>query len=172
MKSTMDHLHNNEINLIIDSVRWQNPLLNYDQLVKEVVKITLNHELISEFVELNVRLTDDAVMQQLNKDFRQQDKPTNVLSFPADPEDEMSPFFTPDLLPLGDIALGYETLEREAKEQGKTFKDHFIHLLIHGLLHNLGFDHLTDEEAEEMEEREIQILKSLGINNPYIDSTT
>lgn len=167
MQKSSNHTPGHEINLIIDSVKWQTHPLGYESLVFDIVKAVLKHELISDFVELNVRLTDDAVMQQLNKDFRHQDKPTNVLSFPAEPEDEMSPFYNPALLQLGDIALGYETLEREAKEQGKSFKDHFTHLLIHGTLHNLGFDHQTDAEAEEMEGLESQILNSLGISNPY-----
>lgn len=167
MKKGSDKNKGHEINIIIDGVKWQTQPLDYKKLIPEVVKIILTHELISEFVEVNIRLTDDAVMQQLNKQFRHLDKPTNVLSFPADIEDSLSPFFDAELLVLGDIALGYETLVQESKDQGKTFKDHFIHLLVHGILHNLGFDHLTDGEAQEMEELEIKILEKLGINNPY-----
>lgn len=156
-----------EINLIIDEERWQSHPLPYNKLIPAIIEIVLKVELISDFIELNIRLTSDDVMQQLNKDFRNLDKPTNVLSFPAYHEDGPNFFASNDLLPLGDIAFGYETIEREVKEQGKTFKDHFIHLLIHGTLHLLGFDHLTDDEAEEMEALEIRILKGLGIKNPY-----
>jgi len=159
------------INLIVDCELWQNQSLNYNQIVTSVVEFILKKELISEYIEINVRLTGDAVIQQLNKEFRHQDKPTNVLSFPCHSDDNLNIFLGEELLQLGDIALAYETIEREAKEQHKTFKDHFIHLLVHGILHILGFDHITDEEAEEMETLEIEILKELKIANPYEENT-
>ncbi len=170
MQKVRQEQQDHDINLIIDEERWQSQPLPYNKLIPAIIEIVLKIELISDFVELNIRLTNDEVMQQLNKDFLNLDKPTNVLSFPAH-HDESINFFANnnDLLPLGDIAFGYETIDREANEQGKTFKDHFIHLLIHGTLHVLGFDHLTDDEAEEMEALEIHILKGLGINNPYIE---
>ncbi|WP_156962081.1 rRNA maturation RNase YbeY [Candidatus Paracaedibacter symbiosus] len=167
MPQTCDITHGHEINLIIDGDVWQKQSLDYSQLVMSIIEIVLKKELISEYVEVNVRLTDDATVQRLNKDFRGQDKPTNVLSFSADIEDEFNIFFADELCQLGDIALAYETIEREAETQKKLFRDHFIHLLIHGMLHLLGFDHITDEEAEEMEALEIEILDVLGIANPY-----
>lgn len=160
-----------EINLIVDSTLWQRQSLSYDHLVTSIVEFVLKKELISEYVELNVRLADDAIIQQLNREFRHQDKPTNVLSFPIHESESFNIFLGEELLQLGDIALAYETIEREAKEQHKTFKDHFTHLLVHGTLHILGFDHITDEEAEEMEALEVEILKELNIANPYEENT-
>ncbi len=106
--------------------------------------------------ELSVLLTDDAQIHALNRDFRGKDKPTNVLSFPQD---------MPGL--FGDVILARETLEREASEQGKTFEHHVAHMLVHGVLHLLGFDHLEDAEAETMEALEVRALARLGIDNPY-----
>jgi probable rRNA maturation factor len=105
--------------------------------------------------EVSVVLADDDFVQNLNREYRGQDKPTNVLSFPQDPP------------MLGDIVLAYETVAREAAEQDKSFDQHLTHLLVHGLLHLLGFDHEVDDEAEEMEALEVQILKDMGIKNPY-----
>lgn len=160
------------INLIVDSPLWQDQPLNYKLLVTFIVEFVLKKEFINEYVELNVRLTDNATIQQLNREFRHQDKPTNVLSFPLRGDENFNIFLEGELLQLGDIALAYEIIEQEAKEQHKTFKDHFIHLLVHGTLHVLGFDHITDEEAEEMETLEIEILKELNIANPYEENTT
>lgn len=106
-------------------------------------------------------LLDDAEQQVLNRDWRQIDKPTNVLSFP-----QIEPF-APVAGILGDITLARETLEREAADLGKSFTDHYTHLVVHGFLHILGYDHIDDEEALVMEGLETQILATLGIDNPY-----
>jgi probable rRNA maturation factor len=103
-------------------------------------------------------LADDAALHQLNLDFRGKDKPTDVLSFPSLPMDR--PF-------LGDIAVAWGVSSADAGLQGKAPKDHLVHLLIHGYLHLLGFDHETDDEAAEMEALEIKALASLDIANPY-----
>jgi probable rRNA maturation factor len=113
--------------------------------------------------EISVLLTSDAEQQRLNKAWRNIDKPTNVLSFP-----QIEPFSPVEGL-IGDISLARETLEREAKEQGVTLEAHFTHLVVHGFLHILGYDHLTEDEALAMESLEIQILKTLGIADPYAD---
>ncbi len=120
--------------------------------LQDIVASTLTDE------HLSILLTNDRSIQQLNKDFRDKDKPTNVLSFPADDEGDY----------MGDIAVAFETIQREAIEQDKSFTHHFIHMLIHGILHLDGYDHETDEDAEEMETLEIKILADMGIKNPYI----
>lgn len=109
--------------------------------------------------EMTVLLTDDARMRALNRDYRGKDIPTNVLSFPSIP--------TPHAPSLGDIALGYETLCREAEEEGKALRNHLAHLVVHGTLHLFGYDHLDDEEADTMEGLEIEALARLGLPNPY-----
>jgi probable rRNA maturation factor len=106
-------------------------------------------------------MTSDAVVQGLNAQWRHKDQPTNVLSFPA-PETVHALEKT-----LGDVALAYETCAREAQEQGKNLKDHATHLLVHGLLHLLGYDHEAEDDAAEMEGLEREILASLGIADPY-----
>ena len=114
--------------------------------------------------EISVLLCDDARIQTLNAQWRSIDKPTNVLSFPAaDPDDlETAPL-------LGDIAIALETVMREAVSEHKAFRDHYLHLVVHGVLHLLGFDHEMDEEAEEMEDMERHILAGMGIADPYAD---
>ena len=107
---------------------------------------------------LALLLADDAALHQLNLQFREKDKPTDVLSFPSLPMDR--PF-------LGDIAVAWGVSASDANLQGKAPEDHLVHLLIHGYLHLLGFDHETDDEAAEMEALEIKALASLGIANPY-----
>ena len=114
--------------------------------------------------ELAVMLTDDAGVRSLNKDFRGIDKPTNVLSFPArargaDGQPRM----------LGDIAIAYETVVREAAGERKPFAHHLSHLAVHGFLHLIGHDHETDDDAEAMEALETEILAQLGIPDPYAE---
>ncbi len=114
--------------------------------------------------EVSVLLTDDATVRALNKSWRRQDKPTNVLSFPTASPDKVA---TAPM--LGDIALAYETVAGEAAAEGKRVADHTTHLVVHGFLHLLGFDHLTDADADVMEEQERRILATLGIADPYDD---
>lgn len=118
-----------------------------------------------EGAAVSVLLTDDAHMREINRDWRKQDKPTNVLSFPAVTAERLagSPF-------LGDIAIAFETVQREARDEGKAVGDHLAHLAVHGFLHLVGYDHMTEDEAEAMEGREIAILSDLGIDNPYADT--
>ena len=118
--------------------------------------------------ELAVMLTDDAGIRALNKDFRGIDKPTNVLSFPA-PEPAGTGGENDAPRVLGDIAIAYETVRREADDEGKPFADHLSHLAVHGFLHLMGYDHETDDDAEEMENLETEILAQLGIPDPYAE---
>jgi probable rRNA maturation factor len=111
--------------------------------------------------DVSLCLADDAALRALNLSWRGIDKPTNVLSFPAAPG-------RPGEAPaLGDIALAYETLAREAEDLGISLADHYRHLLVHGFLHLIGYDHETDAEAERMEALETKILARLGVADPY-----
>ena len=114
--------------------------------------------------EVNVLFTDDPSIASINTEWRGKDYATNVLSFPA-PDDMPVP--EGEARPLGDIVLASGVVAREAQEQGKSLHDHTVHLIVHGTLHLLGYDHVEDGEAEEMERLETDILKGLGIPDPY-----
>lgn len=112
--------------------------------------------------QFTILFTSDSQIQELNRQWRGQDKPTNVLSFPAaqDGNPEFSNY-------IGDIAIAYETIVREAQEYDKVFEDHVLHMIVHGILHLLGHDHENDAEAEIMEDLERKILAKAGIGDPY-----
>jgi probable rRNA maturation factor len=147
-------------------------------------------------VEVSIKLTDNAEVQALNREWRDKDKPTNVLSFPMLEDDALEQLRHPELVSgsyflsdaekiktlkqvqgddqememlLGDIILAYETCAAEAKEKNIPVAHHATHLVIHGMLHLLGHDHIEDDEAELMEALEVKALASIGLNNPYID---
>jgi probable rRNA maturation factor len=113
---------------------------------------------------ITVLFSDNATLKTLNKDWRGKNKPTNVLSFPAAQEMKVP---RGEVKPLGDIALAYETIVQEALISGKTLKAHTAHLIVHGVLHLLGYDHIDDVDAQKMEAKEIRILKTLGFADPY-----
>jgi probable rRNA maturation factor len=112
--------------------------------------------------EMTIHLVDDEGVRGLNKQWRGKDAPTNVLSFPAAPPDRIAASRL-----LGDVFVALETLQREAEAEGKPLADHFRHLVAHGFLHLIGFDHETEAEAEAMEAVEIAALARLGVANPY-----
>lgn len=112
--------------------------------------------------EVTIRIVDEAESQQLNFDYREKDKPTNVLSFPF-----QQPPGIEELPLLGDLVICVQVVEHEASEQNKALAAHWAHMVVHGCLHLLGFDHITEDEAQEMEAEEIQILADLGFPNPY-----
>jgi probable rRNA maturation factor len=118
----------------------------------------------TRFAEATIVLTDDAEIRELNRDYRGKDAPTNVLSFPAG----LNPAADAPLF-LGDIILAGETISREAEEQDISPADHASHLVVHGMLHLLGFDHEEEAEAERMERAETEILAGLGIADPYAE---
>ncbi|RCU48824.1 MULTISPECIES: rRNA maturation RNase YbeY [Corallincola] len=111
--------------------------------------------------ELTIRLVESEESQQLNHDYRGKDKPTNVLSFPFDVPEHI------ELPLLGDLVICCAVVAREAEEQNKAAEAHWAHMVVHGCLHLLGFDHIDDEEADEMEGLETQILAKLGYDDPY-----
>lgn len=117
-------------------------------------------------LELSVLLTDDETVRTFNRDYRAKDKPTNVLSFALTEADG------PDLLPgqptaLGDVMLAFETVALEAQQETKSLNDHIFHLVAHGVLHLLGYDHQVEEDAREMERLETAILAEFAIDDPY-----
>jgi len=122
--------------------------------------------------EINILLTTDANVKKLNKNYRAINKATNVLSFP---QMKMSNFKKADLnifpnkqpIPLGDIALANQTIKKEAETQSKEFENHVIHLVVHGVLHLLGYDHMNNKDATKMEKLECKTLFSLDYPNPY-----
>ncbi len=120
-------------------------------------------------IEISIRLTSDVEVQTLNRQYRQQDKPTNVLSFPMVQPDLIETLANTDdgEVLLGDIALAHETCAREAVERGVSTKDHATHLIVHGVLHLLGYDHMTDSEGEAMEAIERDVMASLSLHDPY-----
>ncbi|QCB53887.1 rRNA maturation RNase YbeY [Sphingopyxis sp. PAMC25046] len=122
-------------------------------------------------VEIAVRLTDDAEVHTLNRDFRGKDRPTNVLSFPQIQDDLIESLANSDdgEILLGDIVLARETCAREAEEKSISVADHATHLIVHGTLHLVGYDHMDDASAAAMEALEVKALASLGIANPYAD---
>jgi probable rRNA maturation factor len=119
-------------------------------------------------VEISVRLTSDSQVQALNAEWRGKDKPTNVLSFPmAEPYELQAETFIAREMLLGDIILAHGVCASEARDKGISLENHAVHLMVHGTLHLLGHDHHDDDEAADMEAREIRALERLGIANPY-----
>jgi probable rRNA maturation factor len=119
-------------------------------------------------VELGITLADDAGQRQLNRDYRGRDEPTNVLAFPVWEAGTRLPPGAPVL--IGDVVLAMETVAQQAADQEKPLSDHLVHLTVHGVLHLLGYDHLTHVEAAAMESLERSILAELGVPDPYCDT--
>jgi probable rRNA maturation factor len=149
-----------DIAVIINDEAWPD---NLEARAEEAVlaALKLAKPKLKGAAELSIVLTNDQEQHALNKQWRGKDSSTNVLSFP-----QIEPF-GPVVGILGDITLARETLIREAEEQGTSFADHFTHLVVHGFLHILGYDHLDDAEALQMESLETQILATLGVEDPY-----
>jgi probable rRNA maturation factor len=149
------------VDVAVESQLWQD-FAEAAELAGNAVRATLAHERLSlaPGAEVSLLFCNDAAIRELNRQWRGQDKPTNVLSFPAADEPGAMPL-------LGDIAIAFETTAREASEEDKPLAAHFCHLVVHGLLHLLGYDHETEAEAEVMEGHERAILAELGIDDPY-----
>lgn len=146
------------LNLDIQNVTTYEPLPEAEQL-ETWVSLALENR---PGAELTVRLVDKAESRQLNSRYRGKDRPTNVLSFPAELPSGI------DLPLLGDIVICAPLVGQEAEAQNKPVQSHWAHLVIHGVLHLLGHDHQTDDEAAEMESLEVNLLASIGVANPYL----
>lgn len=146
-----------DMDIAISHSPWADALEDIERVSKTAILQILPLLEAPKLGELSLAFIDDAAIQALNRDYRHMDKPTNVLSFP---DNGPAPL-------LGDIALAYETILREAAEKSVSVQDHATHLIIHGFLHLQGFDHETDNQAAQMEALEIKALAALNIDNPY-----
>ncbi len=134
------------------------------KLIRSWLKESLKQQdksILKDSMELSLRVVDAKESAKLNTQFRNINKATNVLSFPADVPEMIEPFL------LGDLVICQPVVEQEAKKQHKKLENHWAHLIVHGCLHLLGYDHIKDSDAEEMESLEISILKKFDISNPY-----
>jgi probable rRNA maturation factor len=173
MNATMETL----VDLIVEDERWNDTGLG-DRAEAAARAVLADLGLEADGFEISLLACDDARMATLNADFRGRPAPTNVLSWPAEERAAVVDGDRPDLpgghersgeMPqeLGDIAIAFDTCAREAREQGKSMADHVAHLLVHGVLHLLGYDHIRPGDAGLMEATEIRILAGLGIADPY-----
>lgn len=172
-------MNNLELNISIEEPEWNNALPDIENISQNIMEHCfgfvkdnedidfLNDELP---ISINLSLNNDAEIHKLNKEFRNMDKPTNVLSFAnIDSETFEDDIREDGFVELGDIMIALETMQREATEKNISLHDHYCHLLTHGFLHLLGFDHIDDDEAEYMEDFEIRILETMNIKNPYLE---
>jgi probable rRNA maturation factor len=158
------------VTIVIDGQGWPKLVADPARLLRRAARAALKvarRPRGAVSIALTVALMSDRGVQRLNRDFRGKDKPTNVLSFPADRMRgrRVAPGRRVE---LGDIALALGVIRREAREQGKTAADHLAHLMVHGVLHLLGYDHETKPDAERMEQLERKALATLGIADPYV----
>ena len=147
------------VDIEIETAEWQQ-LPELHELAESALAVALG---LDEKRSVSLLFTSDEEVRKVNQQWRGFDKPTNVLSFPAAPH----PVPEGEVAHLGDLVLAWQTVKREAEEAGKPVQHHITHLVVHGALHLLGYDHETDEEANEMESKERVILASLGIADPY-----
>ncbi|MFK7968058.1 MAG: rRNA maturation RNase YbeY [Rickettsiaceae bacterium] len=162
------------IEIAQDNNEWDlyseiNPKL-FKQILNEVIKNYKNFSKIKN-IELSVLLTNNNRIQQLNQEFRNKNSATNVLSFPdVDIDFRQILEFEPNLdyMYLGDVAFAFETIFKEAEKKKIDFLNHFKHLLLHSILHLIGYDHKDDEETEIMQNIEVRILQRLSISSPYL----
>ncbi|HEU0117477.1 MAG TPA: rRNA maturation RNase YbeY [Alphaproteobacteria bacterium] len=157
------------INLVIESAAWRK-IPKLEARLQKAAAVTLEH-LPAKFrfpVSANLLLTSDAAIRKLNRDFRGKDKPTNVLSFPQFEPRQLSKMGKEKVpVEVGDIVIAYQYMVVQAKENHKILLNHVIHLMIHGLLHLFGYDHISNSEAGIMERLEQRIMKELGLPDPY-----
>ena len=157
------------IQISIQSSLWENHLpIMEGSIIKGLEKAMDFFPLLKNKIQISILLADNAFIQNLNRNYRKKDKPTNVLSFPFEALEKGTYLPGGETVLLGDIVLAHETIEAESLHKGISFGDHLLHLVVHGFLHLLGFDHeIGEDDAVEMEELEIKILDALHIQNPY-----
>ncbi|OTG72967.1 rRNA maturation RNase YbeY [Acinetobacter sp. ANC 4218] len=157
-----------KLNLSLQQDYQSSELVLKRTYIKKVIETTLRFIDVDQNCEIGIACVDNNESHKLNLEYRQKDKPTNVLSFPSDVPEEVLAML--DALPIGDLVICIPVVLQEAIDQNKTPIEHFTHMLVHGTLHLMGYDHETsDEEAEEMEALEIEILAKLGFENPYTE---
>lgn len=153
------------IDITVESSGWDDEQILYN-ITEKALKTTIQHLSLENVVsEVSMLFTDDQHMAQINAKWRGKNKSTDVLSFPAFP---LKIGQIPGPM-LGDIIIARETVLLEAKRERKLFQDHLTHMIVHGVLHLLGYDHETDDEAHHMEKLEREILQKLSIQDPYIE---
>lgn len=160
------------IDVSIDYPLWNELDFDAEKIANDILplayKAAIKPDILkSRKAEVSLLLTGDDHIHELNREYRGKDKPTNVLSFASLDGDDGASFPQGPEIHIGDIVIAYDTVAREAVDLAIPFRNHYIHLLIHGMLHLLGYDHMEESEAESMESLEIQILNGLGIENPY-----
>lgn len=152
-----------EIDVSVEADDWS-ALGDLQDLVSRAIDGVLAEtgQRLANGAEVSLVFCDDARIRELNEAWRKIDKPTNVLSFPAAAPDAIG-----KAMMLGDIVVAYETVERESRDEGKTLADHTRHMVVHGFLHLLGYDHEVEDDAERMEDTERRVLARLGVADPY-----
>ena len=160
--------------IIAESEDWAGARFDVEGVAESVSQLfydnCITNQLPDKGFEYSLLLTNDENIQQLNKDFRDKDAPTNVLSFPQYElsEGDLAPLSGEEgVVMLGDVALSWQTFDAECEQQGKDPENHFSHLLLHSLLHLIGYDHQNDRDAKRMMDLEINLLAKININNPY-----
>jgi len=174
-------MDNIEIDICRESPLWADRFPGYGDYISACLEQIIYHVPAARnftripALELSIVVGDDDYIRELNRAYRAKDAATNVLSFPSLSGDDIEKFFiTAAIVPdfpvlLGDIVFGFETIDREARDQDKKFADHFCHLCLHGMLHLLGYDHIDAAGRHQMEQLEKQLLSKLSIDDPYQD---
>ena len=174
--STASTTRNLDISFSLEAGDWETVVTDAEMLVEAAARAAFEAAERPDILgdapaEMSLVLADDALVQTLNRDYRDKDQPTNVLSFALldDLDDTDDVLAREQGMPIliGDVILAFETVQREVGEQGKSVGDHLTHLVIHGVLHLLGYDHQSDPDADRMERLETSILARMGIADPY-----